>query len=305
MYNKRLFIFAGYDKDRIVDVTLLHYLKALSLVGDIIFVMDNHLSTDELKKITSIPNIIYTLAIRHGEYDFGSYKRGYKYAYDNNLLSKYDWVYFVNDSVYGPLFDLEYILLKLENSNSSFTGLVSNKDEMHPMHIQSWFVGMRSFVICEKWFVAWMNQITRLNDKDDIIWRYECGLSQIMLHHGKKFFAISDDGASLYWQPMKLVFEKNIPFIKKTGIEHIKNINVLKTYIADNFFDDILKHASRLHVSYFNNITNKYERSFRLTLFGFPIVVIQKRILEEQIEYKLYLLDKIPVIKIWYKKIVD
>ena len=38
---KRLFLFAGYDRDGIVDDSLLWYLKSLSGLGDIVFVMDN------------------------------------------------------------------------------------------------------------------------------------------------------------------------------------------------------------------------------------------------------------------------
>ena len=108
--SKRLFIFAGYDKDCIVDETLLHYLKSLSELGDIVFTMDNSLSDTEASKIKSIKNILSVTAVNHGEYDFGSYKRGFQYAKKNKLLDKYDWIYFVNDSVYGPLFDIKNIL---------------------------------------------------------------------------------------------------------------------------------------------------------------------------------------------------
>ena len=79
---KRLFLFAAFDKDNIVDDTLIYYIKALSKFGDIVFVMDNNLSTAEIQKISKIPNVLYTNATKHGEYDFGSYKRGYIWAQD-------------------------------------------------------------------------------------------------------------------------------------------------------------------------------------------------------------------------------
>ena len=78
---KRLFIFAGYDKDCIVDETLLHYLRSLSELGDIVFAMDNNLPDSEINKIKSIKNILSATAVNHGEYDFGSYKIGFKYAH--------------------------------------------------------------------------------------------------------------------------------------------------------------------------------------------------------------------------------
>ena len=40
MCAKRLFLFAGYDKSGIIDNTLLHQIRALSELGDVIFVME-------------------------------------------------------------------------------------------------------------------------------------------------------------------------------------------------------------------------------------------------------------------------
>ena len=113
--TKRLFIFAAYATDGVIGGSLLYYLNTISKLGDIIFIMDNDISASEMSKLDSISNIIHACAVRHGEYDFGSYKRGYLYAYNKNILEKYDWIYFVNDSVYGPIYDMYPILNNLEN----------------------------------------------------------------------------------------------------------------------------------------------------------------------------------------------
>ena len=86
--TKRLFIFASYDKDSIIDNTLLHYLRALSELGDIVFTMDNDTQESEMKKLSDIPHILHATAVRHNEYDFGSYKRGYMWAHENKILDK-------------------------------------------------------------------------------------------------------------------------------------------------------------------------------------------------------------------------
>ena len=49
--TKRLFLFAGYDKDCIIDDTLFHYVKTLSKLGDIVFVMDCDAPDAELNKM--------------------------------------------------------------------------------------------------------------------------------------------------------------------------------------------------------------------------------------------------------------
>ena len=75
---KMLGIFASFDKDNIIDDYVVYYLKELSKFADIIYVADNYISEFELYKIKEYA--IKTITIPHGEYDFGSYKRGYIYA---------------------------------------------------------------------------------------------------------------------------------------------------------------------------------------------------------------------------------
>ena len=47
-YPKRLFLFAGYDKDGIIDDALIYYLSELSKYGDIIVYIDNDIKTKNL-----------------------------------------------------------------------------------------------------------------------------------------------------------------------------------------------------------------------------------------------------------------
>ena len=56
--TKRLFLFASYDKNNVIDDTVVHYIKHLSTLGDVIFVMDNYTPPSELKKITDIDNVL-------------------------------------------------------------------------------------------------------------------------------------------------------------------------------------------------------------------------------------------------------
>ncbi|MCQ2562785.1 MAG: hypothetical protein MJ158_04195, partial [Alphaproteobacteria bacterium] len=91
--SKRLFLFAGYDKNAIIDDALIYYVQALSMIGDVIFVGDSAFSGKELNKIK--PHTIYAAGKRHGEYDFGSYKRAYQYANDHKLFRNYDYIYMV------------------------------------------------------------------------------------------------------------------------------------------------------------------------------------------------------------------
>ena len=83
--TKRLAVFASYSSNEKIADYVLYYLKGLKKVCDaIIFIADNPLLAEELDKIKEF--VVYAKAKRHNEYDFGSYKRGYIYAYNNRLL---------------------------------------------------------------------------------------------------------------------------------------------------------------------------------------------------------------------------
>ena len=99
-------IFAHYDKDCIIDDYVLFYLKELKNVADrIIFVSDCELDEEQISKLKGI--VDYTLAQKHGEYDFGSYKRGIQLAMENGLYENTDNLILLNDSCYGPFGSLK------------------------------------------------------------------------------------------------------------------------------------------------------------------------------------------------------
>lgn len=83
---KRTAVFAHYDKNNLIQDYVVYYLSELKKCAEkIIFVSDSDVLPEELKKIEGI--VEQSIIGRHGEYDFGSYKRGFLYAKENNLLT--------------------------------------------------------------------------------------------------------------------------------------------------------------------------------------------------------------------------
>lgn len=305
---KRLFLFAGYDREGIVDDSLLYYLKHLSGLGDIVFVMDNDTVNVEIEKVKQIPNVLYANATRHGEYDFGSYKRAYIWARDNKLLEKYDWVYLVNDSVLGPLFDIKPILDDMESRGVDFTGMVSNTDDVIPLHVQSWFVGVSQKIFVSDFFDEFMCNIRRQDNKTDIVLKYEIRLSRIIIQRGYKVYAYSDNlcydaGFVIYASPLETL-KCGIPFIKKAALSRIKGVQFLTPYAQNqNILAAIFANAERNHIKLDNSPRRfNYHKCFRLTFLSIPLCTIYHQNLRSVQNYKAYVFDKIPILKISIKK---
>ncbi len=299
---KRLFLFAAYDKDCLIDDTLLYYLEALSKLGDIIFTMDNDTPAKEMAKLDRIPNILHASAQRHGEYDFGSYKRGYIWANDNQILDNYDWIYLTNDSVLGPMGDLESMLVNIESRGADCVGMVSNDPQLLPAHIQSWFVGLKRHVATSKFFRDFITNVAHQTDKLSVVYKYEVRMSQMLVENGCTYAALFENyGPTIYTNP-HLALKAGVPFIKKLALGKLQELQLLYTYTGDRLVASILIYAVRHGIALSNKVQQpQYIRRFRITMMGVPILTIYSQFDESRKAYKLYIFDKIPIVKIWFQ----
>ena len=290
---KRLFLFAGFDKDNIVDDTVIYYVNALSGLGDVIFIADTDLSENEIKKISKIPNVLYAGGVRHGEYDFGSYKRGYLWAKEHKILKNYDWLYFVNDSVYGPLHDLTPILKNLETSDADLIGMTANHDNGVPLHVQSWFVGFGRQVFTATFFDRFIKNITHLPNKRSIVFKYEAGLSCLIMRHGFKMNVLLSPESNTVFDDPRPALVDGLPFVKKNMVSRLRKLYFLYPYMDDDvLLDYIVAHMARHNVKM---VKDSFRDVYDLRLFGIPLLRITAK---KSNVYKVYLFGHILILKI-------
>ena len=173
---KRLAIFAGYDKNNIIDDYVLFYLKELNKFSDIIYVADCEMQETELNKVKDYT--IKSISEKHGEYDFGSYKRGYIYAKENNILENYDYLILCNDSVYGPFFNFKEIVENMENKNTDVWGIFKHLENGDiTEHLQSFFISIHNKIFISKEYNDFIMSIKKEKNKWDVIINYELKMS--------------------------------------------------------------------------------------------------------------------------------
>ena len=228
---KRLCVFAHWDKDNIIDDYILYYLQALrDVCYKIIFVSDCDLSNEETQKLAGIVDV--TVARKHGEYDFGSYKKGFFYAKENNI--EFDELLFVNDSCYGPFYPLKHVFDKMSKKKCDFWGLTKNSygikkengldiAEWNP-HIQSYFILFRKSVFTSNVFLQFIQNIKQEQSKSDVIINYEIGLTKTLTHAGFKpdvyinRYSHTENCLSSKWK--RLIKWYKFPFIKTSLIKN-------------------------------------------------------------------------------------
>lgn len=220
---KRLCIFAHWDRDNIIDDYVIYYLKALKEVCEtIIFVSDCNLKASETDKLDNIADFV--MAQKHGEYDFGSYKRGFLLAKENGL--QFDELLLVNDSCYGPFYPLKPVFDKMDKKKCDFWGMTQNSygikmtpkgvDFCDKPHVQSYFILLRqpTFVT----FEDFIQTVKPEKIKEDVVINYEIGLTNLLRNKGFKYAVYFDkfkhvENCTLAkWD--KLIQKYQYPFLK-------------------------------------------------------------------------------------------
>lgn len=267
---KRLFLFAGFDKDCIIDDALIYYVKNLSKYGDVILCMDCDCKKKEIEKIKK--HTIYTITKRHSEYDFGSYKRCFQYAYNKKILKNYDYLYLVNDSVFGPTINIKETLTKIESVRADAVGLIISKHKTHSF-MESWFVKLNQKIFMSDWFYDFITNIQNEERKSAITIKYEHGLTKLIENNNCSWDGVySVYGRNTYNRP-KYLFKMACPFIKKASfIRHNGSLGKQIKYIL-NHCDQlsskaIMNSANRLYGKQYMNwfLTNNPIKIFNRNL---------------------------------------
>lgn len=126
-------------------------------------------------------------------YDFGSWQAGLATL----RPADFDEILCVNDSVYGPLSDLGPTLCDPRTAGADLWGMVLSEQSTRRRggrcpHVQSWFFGMRRRLLESPVYAQFWNGIVPLRDKEEIVDRYELGLSVACRQAGMRIAGIYD-----------------------------------------------------------------------------------------------------------------
>ena len=257
---KRVALFAGYDKDGIIDEYVIVYLKELAKYCDVYFLSDSIVSQQELDKLS--PYCKGAWAYRHGEYDFGSYKRLAQNHVGWETIEKYDELLFVNDSSY-LLDSLENIFSKMSAKKTSFWGMQATKglyvtkekesnkfsskipietikkeymenyfnEDKFDFLLGSYFLAFRTNIIKDKKFQKFIGNVSKERNKTTLILKYEIGLTKYLIANEYDFESYMDDlypYHPIYTNRVYEMMEEGFPFFKRLFIVlnhyHVKEL---------------------------------------------------------------------------------
>lgn len=179
---KRLAIFAFYNEKGLINDYVVTYLKYLKEVSDnIIFVADNEPNVKELSKIYLL--VSHRESYHHGEYDFGSYKIGFKYAKEHYLLDDVDEIILCNDSCFC-VDSLKTAFDKMATNSCDFWSMTAS-NEYEP-HLQSFFLVVKKKLFNSEVFSNYLDNVKHLDSFLEIVNTYEIPLKMTFEKEGFK-----------------------------------------------------------------------------------------------------------------------
>lgn len=232
-YKMRACFFAHYDQDGIIDDYVVHYIRELKKVcNDIIFASVSNISTEEQKKLDGL---VKTFINRKNEgYDFGSWRDGIKSIGFENL-SQYTEIVLANDSCYGPVYDIEKMFAKMDQTNDLDAWSITISYQA-TKHMQSYFLVLRKNVFQQQFFIDFFKNIGHRNHKIDYITEFEVGLSKLIIKNQCKIEAyckirVYDLIISSLIFKVKSVFLKNFSCQSKKHFASLGRKNIKQSMI--------------------------------------------------------------------------
>ncbi len=216
---KRICLFAGYDRDGIVDDYVIYYIKHLAEFADVFYYADCDMKAEELRKLDGIVKGAY--AKRHGKYDFGSWGELMKIiGFDK--LREYDRLLLVNDSGYGPLHSFKPMFDEMDSKDCDAWAMCGNKFMM------SFFISVNNKIINDKNFEQIFTHIEPLANKNLVVHKYERGLSRILQEQGYLLdYFINPQKVSNFYKnnrkKLKELINKNIPLHERIFMDFRPN----------------------------------------------------------------------------------
>jgi len=259
-----------YNHYNEVSNHVLYTLSRLRLIySKVIFVSNSQLSNDWKNKLQ-----LYTDEIMQREnigFDFGAWKETIiNEGWEN--LTAYDYLTLMNDTCFGPMFELKSVYEEMENNSTDFWGITNHKKTLCcPEHLQSYFLSFSKKVIVSKTFMRFWEKLKYLEKIENVIYKYEIKLTEILTKAGFKYSAYIDTARInskhpnlSNMHPDRLIMMK-CPFIKIKGFIEFDYPMYLKALIE--FYTKFpIKLIDNHFNSYFNpNISFKISNKTHYT----------------------------------------
>jgi lipopolysaccharide biosynthesis protein len=162
-----------------------YLVEQLDRSGFAVIIVSNSPKLDATAVESLLPRCALVLHRHNIGYDFGAWRDGILQIPD---IAALDQLLITNDSVFGPLQDLNTVLERCDTTQGDVWGITESFDTR--FHLQSYFLLFNKPVLCSKNFPNFWNKMRYIENKRVVIFQYEIGLSQMLVKQGFRVRAL-------------------------------------------------------------------------------------------------------------------
>ena len=284
---ERLLLYVHFNKFNDISEHVLYQLKKIRpLFSKVVFISNSFLTPNQVQELKD--DLVDEVLLRKNiGFDFAALRDGMKLEGFEKLKS-YDSITFMNDTCFGPLWDLEPIYQRFEKDEQvDFWGMTNfRQTKDFPEHIQSYYLSFKKNVVNSTVFQDFWQQIQDYTNVQDVIEHYETQVTTNLTQAGFRYRTVfdtlqADDTGMLYpdfsYYNPTAILKHRVPFIK---VKTIGASEGLTPYILEDIerstdypVDLIVKHMSRIDLPDY-----PYLLSRKLMDLSLPISFSEKKI---------------------------
>lgn len=284
---KRLLLYVHFNKYNRVSSHVYYQLTQMQpLFSKVVFISNSQVSERDYQNLVDLHLIDNFIQRENVGFDFAAWRDGMTHVGFDDITT-YDVVTIMNDTCFGPLWDIKDYYLNYEaNDQVDFWGLTNNRrtkkshqTQGFPEHIQSYFITFKKPVIASSAFRNFWENVKNHTDVQEVINDYETKVTTTFLAAGFRyqtvFDTVNEDTTGMlhpdfsYYNPTAILNHK-VPFIKVKAIDNNQHIApYLLEEIAkksDYPVDLIVSHMSEINFPDFKYLlARKYIQTTALT----------------------------------------
>ena len=232
---KRLLLYVHFNKYNRLSSHVIYQLTQLRpLFSKIVFISNSELASADFDKLRKEQLMDHFIQRQNSGFDFAAWHDGMVFiGFDE--LKTYDSITTMNDTCFGPLWDMAPIYQKFEADQAvDFWGLTNNRaTKAFREHIQSYFISFQKPVINSSAFMNFWENVGEYQDVQEVIAHYETQVTTVLLDAGFRYGVVFDtreeDASQLlhadfsYYHPTAILNHK-VPFIKVKAIDANQSI---------------------------------------------------------------------------------
>ncbi|MEY8462920.1 rhamnan synthesis F family protein [Streptococcus merionis] len=232
---KRLLLYIHFNKFNKVSPHVLYQLEKMRPLFEEVIVISNSLVSDEERLSAQLKGLSDRFLQRENKgYDFAAWRDGMAEV-GFEQLAAYDSVTIMNDTCFGPLYDMAPIYHRFEqDATVDFWGMTNFRaNKQFDEHIQSYFMSFKQHVVASDTFQKFWKSVQDFTDVQDVIDNYETRVTTNLIgagfQYGVVFDTLNEDTSEMlhpdfsYYNPTAII-SKQVPFIKVKAIDANQSI---------------------------------------------------------------------------------